>query len=156
MPRVLFVCLGNICRSPAAEGVFRSLVHKAGLEAQVEIASAGTIGYHKGVLPDARMRAAASRRGIELVSRARKFVREDFDRYDLIVPMDDENLEALRELARSEADLARLRPFCTFCTRHEDRFVPDPYYGGAEGFEHVLNLLEDGCEALLREVTRKA
>lgn len=134
----------------------RSLARKAGVEDRLEIASAGTIGYHKGVLPDARMRAAALRRGIELVSRARKFAREDFDRYDLIVPMDDENMEALRELARGEADLARLRPFCTFCTRHEDRFVPDPYYGGPAGFEHVLDLLEDGCEALLREVTSKA
>ena len=146
---VLFVCMGNICRSPAGEGVMRALVAKAGLSGRVEIASAGTIGLHAGELPDARMRAAAARRGYELKSRARQIIRADLDRYDLILTMDGDNLRNVLALAATDEQRARVRPFVGFCSKHKDTSVPDPYYGGDEGFEHVLNLLEDGCDGVL-------
>jgi protein-tyrosine phosphatase len=148
--RVLFVCMGNICRSPAAEGVFRSFVERAGLSAHWEIASAGTIGMHAGELPDSRMRAAAERRGYLLRSRARRIEREDFSRFDLIVTMDEDNRRNVLALADNESGRARVRRFVDFCRKHPDADgVPDPYYGGAAGFERVLDLLEDGCEGLL-------
>jgi protein-tyrosine phosphatase len=154
--RVLFVCMGNICRSPAGEGVMRALVTKAGLSSQVEIASAGTIGMHVGSLPDPRMRDAAARRGYELVSRARQFVAADFEAFDLILTMDDDNRRNVLALAATPELGARVRAFCDFCRQHDDETVPDPYYGGSRGFEHVLDLLEDGCEGLLAEITAKS
>ena len=153
---LLFVCLGNICRSPAAEGVMRKRVREAGLDGRVRIAPAGTIGLHAGELPDPRMRAAAARRDCPLESRARAFELADFDRFDLILPMDAKNLRHLRGLARGPADLAKLRPFCDYCRHHEETEVPDPYYGGDEGFEQVLDLLEDGCTQLLVELQTEA
>jgi len=146
---VLFVCMGNICRSPAGEGVMRALVAKAGLSDRVEIGSAGTIGLHAGELPDVRMRAAAARRGYELKSRARQITRADLDRYDLILTMDGDNHRNVLALAGTDAQRARVRPFVGFCGKHADTSVPDPYYGGDEGFEHVLDLLEDGCDGVL-------
>ncbi|ATC66179.1 protein tyrosine phosphatase [Nibricoccus aquaticus] len=153
--RVLFVCMGNICRSPAAECVMRTLVAKAGRSAQVEIGSAGTIGMHAGELPDARMRAAALKRGYALTSRARKFTAEDFAAYDLILTMDEENRRNVLALAKTEEDRARVRAFCEFCERHDDEEVPDPYYGGPQGFEHVLDLLEDGCRGILESLRER-
>lgn len=155
--RVLFVCMGNICRSPAAEGVLRALAEKRGLADRVAVGSAGTIGYHEGDLPDARMRAAALRRGYELRSRARRFAREDFSRHDLIVVMDEDNRRDVLALAADEADRAKVRRFTEFCRAHPgaDK-VPDPYYGGDEGFERVLDLLEDGCAGLLDEAVARA
>lgn len=147
--RVLFVCMGNICRSPAGEGVMRSLVEQAGLSEQVEIASAGTIGMHAGSLPDPRMRTAAARRGYALISRARKFVAADLDVFDLILTMDEDNHRNVLALASTPEQRARVRPFCDFCEQHEDAAVPDPYYGGPQGFDHVLDLLEDGCRGVL-------
>jgi protein-tyrosine phosphatase len=148
--RILFVCLGNICRSPAAEGVMRQLVAQAGLSGRIEVSSAGTGGWHAGELPDARMRAAAARRGYSLQSRARQLVREDFGRQDLIVVMDDDNQARVLALAGSEADKLKVRRLCEFCSKFTDTEVPDPYYGGPAGFEHVLDLLEDGCAGLLK------
>lgn len=153
--RILFVCLGNICRSPAGEGVMRKLVAEAGLAERVAVASAGTLGLHAGRLPDARMRAAAARRGYELTSRARQFMAEDFARFDLILTMDEDNRSNVLALATTEAQRARVRRFTEFCRKHTVTAVPDPYYGGPEGFEQVLDLLEDGCNEILDTVRAK-
>jgi protein-tyrosine phosphatase len=109
---------------------------------------------HSGELPDPRMRAAASRRGYELISRARKFTAADFGVFDLILTMDEDNRRNVLALAKTDEQRARVRAFCDFCEKHDDESVPDPYYGGPQGFEHVLDLLEDGCRGiveLLRE-----
>ena len=153
--RVLFVCMGNICRSPAGEGVMRAFVTKAGLAARVEIASAGTIGMHAGELPDPRMRAAASRRGYELISRARKFIAADFDAFDLILTMDEDNRRNVLALAKTDEQRSRVRAFCDFCVQYDDESVPDPYYGGPQGFEHVLDLLEDGCRGVVESLRER-
>lgn len=149
-PSVLFVCLGNICRSPAAEGVLRTLLAAEGLDREVEVDSAGTLGEHVGEPADARMRAAAAARGYELTSRARRVEPADLDRFDLVVAMDRDNLDELRRLADSPR--ARLALFSDFLPGGEPRDVPDPYYGGPRGFEKVLDLLEHGCPALLEEL----
>ncbi len=150
--RILFVCLGNICRSPAAEGVFLHMLAAEGLEERFLVDSAGTGGWHVGKPADSRMRAAASRRGIELPSRARQLERADLTRFDRILTMDDANLAAVRSLARElgeRPDLAVIEPMLRHCRRFQARKVPDPYYGGADGFEQVLDLLEDACSGLL-------
>lgn len=149
--RVLFVCMGNICRSPAAEGVFTKMVEDAGLVSEFEIDSAGTIGYHAGELADSRMRAAAAGRGYDLQSRARRVEAADFQRFDLIVAMDNENFADLDAIGRGEgAGLVRM---CDYCTRHDVTEVPDPYYGGPDGFERVLDILEDACGNLLARIS---
>lgn len=146
--RILFVCLGNICRSPAAEAVFRRLVEEAGLTDRFEIDSAGTYGGHAGQLPDPRMRVAASRRGYRLTHQARLLREADFDRFDRIIVMDDDNYERAHRLAPSREAAAKIDRMGDFC--HPRRsYIPDPYYEGAEGFELVLDLLEDGCASLL-------
>lgn len=153
--RILFVCLGNICRSPAAEGILRSMVAARGMSDVVEVDSAGTYGGHAGDLPDARMRRAASLRGYELVHRARRVREEDFGRFDLLVVMDDVNYEDLFRLAPSRRDGERIFRMAEFFRRHPDRkYVPDPYYEGREGFERVLDLLEDGCEGILERLQK--
>ena len=148
--RVLFVCLGNICRSPAADGIFRAKVDEAGLNDRFEIDSAGTGGYHIGDLPDNRMRIHARRRGYELTHRACKFSPADFDDFDLIIPMDGSNEQNLRKQARTTEDEAKIIPMAKFVDKAM-RFdhIPDPYYEGAEGFETVLDLLENGTDNLL-------
>ncbi len=148
--RVLFVCMGNICRSPAGEGVFTKMVVEAGLGDCIEVDSAGTIGMHAGHPADSRMRAAAAQRGYDLTSRARKVVVEDLDQFDLILTMDEDNRRNVLNLASTEVQRARVRPFCSFCEDHDETEVPDPYYGGPQGFDHVLDLLEDGCRGVLR------
>jgi protein-tyrosine phosphatase len=151
---ILFVCMGNICRSPTAEGVFRHHVSAAGLDALIEIDSAGTHAYHVGEPPDRRARAAAERRGISLDSiRARRVQADDYARFDYIIAMDQDNLEILAEQAE-EGHREKLRLFLEFSTGPE-REVPDPYYGGATGFERVLDLVEDASRGLLEEVRRK-
>jgi len=148
---VLFVCMGNICRSPAAEGVFRKLVADAGREAEFKIDSAGTGAWHAGSPADARMRAAAERRGYRLESIARKVEREDFERFDLIVTMDEDNFDNVTALGgdSGRARVARMREFCEQLGTGE---VPDPYFGGEAGFEEVLDILEDACSGLLRRL----
>ena len=148
--RILFVCLGNICRSSSAEGVMNHLVSEAGLEDQFVIDSAGILSYHRGELPDSRMRAHAIRRGYELTHRSRPVQTEDFYNFDLIIGMDDRNIEDLKDRAPSPEEWKKIHRMTEFCTRftHADH-VPDPYYGGAEGFEYVLDLLEDACAGLL-------
>jgi len=158
--RLLFVCLGNICRSPAAEGVFLHLLAREGLEDRFVVDSAGTGGWHVGRPADRRMRAAAERRGIHLPSRARQLDRGDLLGFDRILTMDDDNLRAVRSLARAlapgSADLALIEPMTSHCRRFEASEVPDPYYGGEQGFEHVLDLLEDACEGLLHTLLEQA
>ncbi|KJJ99965.1 protein tyrosine phosphatase [Pseudomonas sp. 21] len=149
--KVLFVCLGNICRSPTAEGVFRQKVREAGLEDRIEIDSAGTGDWHVGKAPDARTRAAALRRGYDLSGlRARQVSVADFSRYDLVLAMDNANLRDLKRL-RGSGGMAELDLFLRRYELEIDE-VPDPYYGGEDGFEQVLDLVERACDGLLTEV----
>ncbi|BEV36068.1 low molecular weight protein-tyrosine-phosphatase [Synechococcus sp. M16CYN] len=153
--KILFVCLGNICRSPAAEGVFLDLLIKRGLADQFVVDSAGTGGWHVGRPADRRMQAAANRRGIQLPSRARQIRLDDLSDFDLIVTMDDANLLDVQNLAHETGSsaTASIKPILSFAKRFNYTEVPDPYYGGESGFEHVLDLLEDSCSALLDELT---
>jgi len=146
--RVLFVCMGNICRSPTAEGVFRHFVREAGLAERVEVDSAGTHAYHTNEPADRRANAAAERRGYSLADiRARRVQDKDFDTFDYIIAMDRDNLASLTEQADAEHH-HKIRLFLEFASGHEDE-VPDPYYGGAAGFERVLDLIEDASRGLL-------
>lgn len=151
---VLFVCMGNICRSPTAEGVFRHHVQKAGLSERIFIDSAGTHAYHVGSPPDRRAAAAAERRGILLGDlRARRVNEEDFERFDYIIAMDLDNVEHLKdEFAPKHHSKVRL--FMEFSSGKE-REVPDPYYGGASGFERVLDLVEEASRGLLETLSRR-
>ncbi|MFO7178680.1 MAG: low molecular weight protein-tyrosine-phosphatase [Pseudomonadota bacterium] len=155
MVSVCFVCLGNICRSPTAEGVFRHIVRRAGLEHAFFIDSAGTAAYHAGEPPDVRASAAAKRRGIELSGRARRFEDVDFERFDYVLAMDLENLRSLQRRApkRARCRIALLRSFDP--SAEPNAAVPDPYYGGDEGFEHVLDLCLSACEGLLAHIRRE-
>lgn len=144
----LFVCLGNICRSPAGEGILRRKAAERGLSLRID--SAGIGGWHAGQLPDARMRRQGALRGYDFNSRARQICRGDFDRFDLILVMDADNFEAVSRLARSDADRRKVRRVTDFCRRFlGTAAVPDPYYGGTADFDHALDLLEDACEGLL-------
>jgi protein-tyrosine phosphatase len=145
---LLFVCLGNICRSPAAEGVFLHLISLQGLEHAFTVDSAGTGDWHVGRPADARMRSAAARRGIALPSRARQITPSDLSRFDHVLTMDRQNLKAVRGLAGPGA-AAQITPLTRYCRRYGTEEVPDPYYGGEEGFDRVLDLLEDACGGLL-------
>ncbi len=149
---VLFVCMGNICRSPTAEGVFRHRVEAAGLASTIRIDSAGTHAYHQGEAPDRRAQAAAERRGITMSGqRARRVRDEDFEIFDLIVAMDRLNLETLKDRADAETH-ERIRLMLEFSSGSSLNDVPDPYYGGAAGFERVLDLVEDAAEGLLQHL----
>ena len=152
--RVLFVCLGNICRSPTAEGVMRQLVREAGLEDSIELDSAGTGAWHVGSPPDARAVASACARGIALEGSARQVVRNDFEDYDLLVAMDRSNLRELRQLARSEEERSKIRLLREFdpASPQQDSEVPDPYYGAPGGFEEVLDLVQAACAGLLDRI----
>lgn len=148
--KILFVCMGNICRSPTAEGVVRRLLAERAPALPVQLDSAGTHGYHVGEPPDARAIEAASRRGIDLRGlRARRVEREDFQRFDLILAMDRDNLARLQQLQPDESR-ARLALMLEYATDAGVEEVPDPYYGGPAGFEQALDLLEDAAEGLLQ------
>ena len=156
MVNVLFVCLGNICRSPSAEGVFRSLVHREGLSGRIGVDSAGTHAYHIGKPPDPRAIAAARRRGIDLSGlRARQARREDFRSFDLILAMDADNIADLQALC-SPGERQRLRLFLDTAGVTEPRGVPDPYYDGPQAFEAMLDLIEAGAEGLLDQLRRSS
>ena len=150
--KLLFVCLGNICRSPAAENIMNHLVQQANLSDQILCDSAGTAGYHIGSPPDERMSLAASQLGIELCGKARQFHRADFENFDLILAMDRENHQNVLSLDAAGRYRDKVLLMCDFCTRYSTRDVPDPYYGGSEGFDRVIDLLQDACEGLLRHV----
>lgn len=153
--RVLFVCLGNICRSPSAEAVFNGIVKNAGKQKQFEVDSAGTSGWHAGGPADSRMQSHAIKRGFNLTSLSRKFnPNTDFDYFDYIIGMDDENMHNLKNMARDGSDLQKLYKMTDFSKVMSYDEVPDPYYGGEAGFELVLDLLEDACEGLLEKITK--
>ncbi len=154
--RVLMVCMGNICRSPTAHGVLEQKVADAGLADRIQVDSAGTHGYHVGRPPDERAQAHALRRGIDLsAQRARQLTRQDFADFDLVLVMDDANEHAARALCPPD-QRPKLRRLTDFCSRHTAHEVPDPYYGGAAGFERVLDLVEDACEGVLRQLAPSA
>lgn len=150
--KILFICLGNICRSASAEEIMRTLIKKEGLENEIDVDSAGISGYHEGDLPDARMRAHAIRRGYRLTHLSRPVRTEDFYNFDLIVGMDDSNIDALHDKAPDTDNEKKIRRMTDFCRTKVADHVPDPYYGGAQGFENVLDILEDACQGLLEEI----
>jgi protein-tyrosine phosphatase len=153
--RVLMVCMGNICRSPTAEAVLRHKLRERGLDGLVEVDSAGTHGWHAGAPPDARSQVHASRRGYDLSAlRARSLVAADFDRFDLVLVMDDENLAHARA-ACPPAAWSRVRRLMSYAGEGAPQEVPDPYSGGTEGFERVLDLIEQACEGLLADLSKR-
>ena len=154
MTRILFVCMGNICRSPTAEGVTGKLLINNRLESFIKVDSAGTHGYHIGEPPDPRSCEAAMKRGIDLSGlRARKVVPEDFERFDLLLAMDHVNLALLKRSARPEHH-AKLGLFMSYASRFDTDDVPDPYYGGEQGFELVLDMAEDAARGLIEALRR--
>ena len=153
--RILFVCLGNICRSSAAETIMNALVRQAGREREFVTDSAGLIDYHQGEMADPRMRAHAARRGYSITHLSRPVRTTDFFDFDLIVGMDDRNIDTLRERAPSIETEQKIIRMTDFCQLKVADAVPDPYYGGAQGFENVLDLLEDACQGLLQQLTNE-
>ncbi|WP_373528826.1 low molecular weight protein-tyrosine-phosphatase [Nostoc sp.] len=152
--KLLFVCLGNICRSPSAENIMNHLIEQAGLTEHILCDSAGTSSYHIGSPPDRRMStAAAMKLGIKLRGLARQFQKSDFQDFDLILAMDQENYKNILTLDQTKQHQHKVRLMCEFCSRHTLKEVPDPYYGGQEGFNQVIDLLIDACEGLLTYVT---
>ena len=150
--KVLFVCLGNICRSPAAHGIFEHIVKENGMQDLIEVDSAGTYGGHRGELPDRRMRTAAMYRGYALTHQSRQVKSIDLIDFDMIVAMDDLNYEDLMRIAPSVEDSRKIRRMADFLTTHKISYIPDPYYMGTEGFTLVLDLLEEGCRNLFNEI----
>lgn len=151
---ILFVCMGNICRSPTAEAVFRHYVENAGLSEHIRIDSAGTHDYHIGEPPDARTQRAAEQRGYDMSGlRGRQVEAADFERFDYVLAMDRANLAILQHLAQKRGGDPRL--FLEYAKHHREREVPDPYFGGADGFERVLDMVEDAAEGLLQHIREK-
>jgi protein-tyrosine phosphatase len=152
--KLLFVCLGNICRSPSAENIMNYLIDQAGLSESIICDSAGTSSYHIGSPPDRRMSAAAQAKlGIKLLGQARQFQTSDFQEFDLILAMDRENYDNIIALDPTGQYHKQVYLMCEFCSRHNLKEVPDPYYGGQEGFNQVIDLLVDACEGLLQYIT---
>ncbi len=153
--KVLFVCMGNICRSPTAEAVFRHYVEQEGLSEVIHIDSAGTHDYHIGDAPDGRTQRVASQRGYDMSAlRGRQVGAVDFARFDYVLAMDEANLSILKRLRPRDAE-SHLGLFLEFAKKHDEREVPDPYYGGAQGFEHVLDLVEDAANGLLKHIKQR-
>jgi protein-tyrosine phosphatase len=152
MKQILFVCLGNICRSPAAEAVFNALIEKNGLENEISCDSVGIAAYHIGASADYRMRQFGLKRGYNLTSIARQFDTDDFDRFDYILGMDKQNVRDLKSMARNETDRKKIFMMTDFCIDKKYNSVPDPYFGGDAGFELVLDILEDACDGLLKKL----
>lgn len=153
---ILFVCMDNICRSPTAHGVMRHKVQALGLQQWIAVDSAGTHNYHPGSPPDVRSQAHAAQRGYNLADlRARQVRAQDFEAHDLILAMDADNLALLEDQCPAQHQ-HKLHRLTRFCLRHESLSVPDPYYGGAFGFDHVLNLVEDACDGLIQHLQQRA
>ncbi len=150
--KLLFVCLGNICRSPSAENIMNHLIEQAGLNGSIVCDSAGTSSYHIGSPPDRRMAVAAARRGIKLRGKARQFQLSDFENFDLILAMDRDNYQDILYLDPKGKYRDKVRLMCEFASDHQEKEVPDPYYGGREGFDRVIDLLLDACDSLLQRV----
>nr|WP_315489535.1 low molecular weight protein-tyrosine-phosphatase [uncultured Rhodoferax sp.] len=149
---ILFVCMGNICRSPTAHGVFRHMVKEQGLDHVIHVDSAGTHNYHPGSPPDERSQEHAAKRGYQLADlRARQIAATDFDQHDLILVMDWDNLALVQDICPASAQ-KKVRRLAEFCLASDCTVIPDPYYGGADGFDQVLDLVEDAAEGLLRYV----
>ncbi|MGZ3723922.1 MAG: low molecular weight protein-tyrosine-phosphatase [Bdellovibrionales bacterium] len=155
--KVLFVCLGNICRSPAAEGIFRKMVADEGLKEKIHIDSAGTGGWHAGDGPDSRMITHAMKRGYDLRDLEARQIQapEDLETFDYILTMDNSNLKNVRALDLKAQHHAKIQPLVSFCRIHSIQEVPDPYYKEEQGFEHVLDLLEDACSELLLTIKKE-
>lgn len=153
--RLLFVCLGNICRSPSAENIMNHLLQARELTHLVNCDSAGTSSYHIGSPPDRRMVQAAQQQGIELIGRARQLQVADFETFDWILAMDDDNYRDILRLDSQGKYTHKVKKICDFCRRHTDTEVPDPYYGGTEGFRYVIDLLMDACEGFLDELLQE-
>ncbi|MCY4524523.1 MAG: low molecular weight phosphotyrosine protein phosphatase [Halobacteriovoraceae bacterium] len=157
MKRVLFVCLGNICRSPAAEGIMKKYITQQGMDALVECDSAGTANYHQGQLPDARMRKSAALRGFNLDSKARQFKRDDLDEFDYIIAMDKQNMEGIQAMIEKDHQRyqKKLHMMTSFCKSHTQTEVPDPYYSSSDGFNLVLDILDDAVDGLIRHIKKE-
>ena len=152
---ILFVCMGNICRSPTAHGVFRQKVNQHGLTGTVAVDSAGTHDFHPNCPPDERSQAHAAKRGYDLSDlKARQIQRADFETFDLIAVMDMDNLAQVRDDCPTE-HRHKVRRLTEFCLQFDSPVVPDPYYGGAQGFEHVLDLVEDACDGLIQHIRQR-
>jgi len=156
MKSVLFVCLGNICRSPMAEGIFLKILEREHASDRFVVDSAGLIGYHEGELADSRMRFHASKRGYQLTHRSRPIKKADMEHFDLIVGMDEQNIRGLKQLASTPEQHAKIFRMTDFCSTFNANHVPDPYYGGDQGFEHVIDLLEDACEGFYKAIIGKS
>ena len=154
MKKILFVCLGNICRSSTAEAVMKYLVKQQGLEQDFYIDSAGILDYHEGEMADPRMRAAARKRGYVIDHLSRPVRTEDFYTFDWIVGMDDRNIDDLKERAPGVEEEKKIVRMADFCVNKQVTYVPDPYYGGEDGFEYVMDVLEDTCAGLLTSLTQ--
>jgi protein-tyrosine phosphatase len=153
--KVLFVCMGNICRSPTAEGIFRQMLREHGLDGRIEVDSAGTHGYHVGESPDPRTQRAAAARGYDLSSiRARKVAPGDLEYFDLVLAMDKSNLEALRHMSPPQI-MNRLQLFMSYARNFDDEEVPDPYYGLGHGFDLVIDMVEDASAGLVEELKKR-
>ena len=152
MKKILFVCLGNICRSPSSEGVMERLLRKEGLDSYVYCDSAGTSSCHEGERADARMREHAEERGYVLDTFSRGIEQDDFEDFDYIIAMDDSNYDDLMNLCPAKRYENRIFKMTAFCESKKDSEVPDPYYGGDDGFEDVLDILEDAAKGLLKEL----
>ncbi len=153
--QILFVCLGNICRSPAAEIIFRQQAADHGRADEFRVDSAGTIGFHEGAPPDPRMSKSLESQGFTIHGSSRQITENDLETFDLIVTMDEANLSDVRLLDPSGKHHEKIRPFVDFCRNFDDPRVPDPYYGGQRGFDHVIELLKDGCQGILAETARR-
>jgi protein-tyrosine phosphatase len=153
--RLLFVCLGNICRSPAAETVLREWIDREGLSHAITVDSAGTIDYHLGSEPDPRMRTALRARGYTQWSRCRLVEAQDFFDFDVILAMDQQNMRDLRRICPRPELMDKVKLASSYCTRHRVTEVPDPYYGQAEDFEHVIDLAEDFSQNLIQMIKQK-
>lgn len=150
--KILFVCLGNICRSSAAEEIMRQKIRKAGVEDSFFVDSAGLISYHQGEMADPRMRMHAKRRGYDITHLSRPVKQQDFYDFDLIVGMDASNIDRLHSLCPTVEDESKIVMMTDYCMEKVADHVPDPYYGGASGFENVLDILEDACEGLMMKL----